>query len=295
MATSVITGTITSTGGTPISGVTVLCTLKPYGFRITEGTQIAARQTTTTNGSGVYTFTLEETANITPQGSYYEIEEQVSVAQGGRKVWVISVGASNATVAASLLASAPDQGTPDYLTQDQGDARYVQDGDFVASQIPYDGSAGLIADDVEAALDELDTEKVALAGGTMSGDLNLADNQLNRPKLIDVSETVDAVGNSGTSKTLNYELGNVKTVTLTGNCTFTISNPPATGIAGSLTLILTQDGTGSRLVTWPTTTKWAGGAAPTLTTTAAGIDIITLITVNAGTTWYGFVGGKAFA
>ena len=37
--------------------------------------------------------------------------------------------------------------------------------------------------------------------------------------------------------------------------------------------MLIQDGTGSRLATWPGTVKWPAGTAPTLTTTAAGSDI----------------------
>jgi hypothetical protein len=131
VATSVITGTITDGAGAAVSGVTVLCTLKPYGYRITEATAISARQSTTSNASGVYTFTLEEQSNITPQGSYYEIEEQIPVASGGRRVWIITVGASDAAVAASLLANVPDQGAPDYLTQAQGDSRYAQTADIV--------------------------------------------------------------------------------------------------------------------------------------------------------------------
>jgi hypothetical protein len=48
--------------------------------------------------------------------------------------------------------------------------------------------------------------------------------------------------------------------------------------------IIIQDGSGSQTITtWPTI-KWAGGAAPTLSTPAASIDIVTLLYV--GTTYY---------
>ena len=43
----------------------------------------------------------------------------------------------------------------------------------------------------------------------------------------------------------------------------------------NLLLVLIQDGTGSRTVTWPATVKWPAGIAPTLTTDANGIDIVT--------------------
>lgn len=99
-------------------------------------------------------------------------------------------------------------------------------------------------------------------------------------------------GNSGTTFTINHNNGAIQTITLTGNCTFTFTAPTAvTGNAWRLTLILVQDTTGSRTVTWPTI-KWSGGTAPTLTTTASGIDIVTLI--YDGTNYYG-VASTGFA
>ncbi len=52
-------------------------------------------------------------------------------------------------------------------------------------------------------------------------------------------------------------------------------------------LRLTQDGSGSRAVTWSTTVLWKGGSAPTLTTTINKSDWITL--VKSGGNWYGDV------
>src|SRR5204862_3108588 len=46
-------------------------------------------------------------------------------------------------------------------------------GALAAVDVLYGGSAGLSSTNVEAALDELDTEKLALAGGTMLGNLLL--------------------------------------------------------------------------------------------------------------------------
>ncbi|NQW08364.1 MAG: hypothetical protein HQ481_00585 [Alphaproteobacteria bacterium] len=82
---------------------------------------------------------------------------------------------------------------------------------------------------------------------------------------------------------------------MTGNCTFTFSNPPASGTAGSLTMVLRQDATGSRTTTWPASVKWAGGSAPTLTTTASAIDILTFMTVDGGIIWYGVTAGQHFS
>jgi len=113
--------------------------------------------------------------------------------------------------------------------------------------------------------------------------------------LEDYSETVDTEAASGAAYTIDLENGNVHDVTLTDDCTFTFSNPPDAGSAGSFTLILRQDGTGSRSVTWPGSVAWAGGTGPTLTTTANAVDILTFVTVDGGTTWYGMLAGADFS
>ena len=81
-----------------------------------------------------------------------------------------------------------------------------------------------------------------------------------------------AAGNSGAALTIDWANGDTQTVTLTGNCTFTFSNPTA---GHYYTLRLAQDATGSRTVTWPAAVKWPGGTVPTLTTTASRVDVIT--------------------
>ncbi len=109
------------------------------------------------------------------------------------------------------------------------------------------------------------------------------------------SELVNNAGNSGTSITIDLHKGNTQEIILTGNATLTVINMAASGYKSDLTLILTQDTTGSRLVTWPITTKWAGGSVPVLSTAANAMDIIKLITVDGGATWYGSVIGIGMA
>jgi hypothetical protein len=98
------------------------------------------------------------------------------------------------------------------------------------------------------------------------------------------TEAVVAIGNSGTSQSLVLTSGTFQTVTLTGNCTFTMPTV-ATSAGKSFILILVQDGTGGRTATF-TSVKWPGGTAPTITTTATtGRDIISFFA--DGTNWYG--------
>ena len=124
---------------------------------------------------------------------------------------------------------------------------------------------------------------------TYTGTETLTNKTLTNPTVTNYVESVVAIGNSGTSQTLALTNGTVQTVTMTGNCTFTM--PTATA-GKSFILIAVQDGTGSRTATF-TSVKWAGGTAPTLTTTATtGRDILTF--VADGTNWYGTY-AQAFA
>lgn len=85
----------------------------------------------------------------------------------------------------------------------------------------------------------------------------------------------------------------VISMTLNGNATVAVSSVEASPqgfTSGNLytkrvKLMVHQDATGSRLVTWPASWGWVGGTAPTLTTTANAIDMIDLtIVFKAGTT-----------
>ena len=129
---------------------------------------------------------------------------------------------------------------------------------------------------------------------TRSASINMADNVLQRPELKDYSET-SVVANTGTSYAINLANGNVFQLGLTGNVTYTFTNPPPTTKAGSFTLIQIQDATGGRTVTWPASVKWPGGVAPVISSGATDIDIFTFLTRDAGTTWYGFTGGMDFS
>ena len=137
---------------------------------------------------------------------------------------------------------------------------------------------------------------ITSAGLTVSGEIAVADNVLSRPEVKDYAETVNAIGSTGGgTQDIDLTLGNVVTATLDANTAFTFSNPSATGKSCSFMLTLTQDATGSRTATWPASVKWAGGTAPTLTTTASRADVLTFTTVDAGTIWYGFVAGQDFS
>lgn len=135
------------------------------------------------------------------------------------------------------------------------------------------------------------------ADDIVDGDINKVYTAADKTTLAAIAATdqVHAVGDSGTSLTLDASSasGFIKTITLTGNCTFTLTGATA-GTVATLELILTQDGTGGRTVTWPGSVKWSGGA-PTLSTAAAAVDRVVLASYNGGTTWFGDLIGLNYA
>ena len=86
-------------------------------------------------------------------------------------------------------------------------------------------------------------------------------------------DAVQTATGDGTT-TIDWGLGNKFVFTFgAANETFTFTAP---GGPCSLTLVMIQDGTGSRTATWPGTVKWpSNGTAPTLSTDPADIDIVT--------------------
>ena len=95
--------------------------------------------------------------------------------------------------------------------------------------------------------------------------------------------------NTGTAYTINTANGTLQILTLTGNCTFTF--PTATA-GQSFILLLKQDGTGGRTVTWPAAVKWPGSTAPTITSTASRSD--KYIFTADGTNWIGSNAGQNY-
>lgn len=79
--------------------------------------------------------------------------------------------------------------------------------------------------------------------------------------------------------TFDLSVGAVHMVTLAGNRTLAVAND---SVCQHFYVALVQDATGSRTVTWWAGIKWAGGSAPTLTTTAAKTDVAEFIKVGTG-------------
>lgn len=115
---------------------------------------------------------------------------------------------------------------------------------------------------------------------TLAGTETFTNKTLTNPTVTNYTETPYSA-NSSTAITLALTNGTVQIITLTASTTITMP----TAVSGkSFIMYLRQDATGSRTVTW-TTVKWAGGTAPTITSTASKQDIYSFF--SDGSSWYG--------
>ncbi len=125
-------------------------------------------------------------------------------------------------------------------------------------------------------------------GTVTTAAIAMADNLLTRSVLQDYAVEGSAIGNTGSTRTLDLTVANFFSATLDQACTFTFSNPPASGDFGTFVLELTNGG--AFAITWPASVDWPGGSAPTLT--ASGKDQLVFTTRDGGTIYFGFLAGK---
>ena len=136
------------------------------------------------------------------------------------------------------------------------------------------------------------TGALTINGGVgIGGNLSVGGQILN-PFLTSYRESL-FTGTSTSTLTINCQTGNNFNFVLSTNTTFQFTAIP-TGCVYGMNLYLTQDAIGSKLVTWPVSVSWGQAGQPTLTTTANKTDIINLVTINGGTSWFGFLAGKEF-
>ena len=130
---------------------------------------------------------------------------------------------------------------------------------------------------------------------TFNGTVDMNFNTLLEPTLRYYNEVLASPAISANVLTLDLSTAQVFTVSLNANITtFTITNTPATANRSiGFTLIFTADGT-ARTVTWGAAVKWANNDPPALTSANGKKDILSFVSPDAGTTWYGFIGGLNF-
>ena len=160
-------------------------------------------------------------------------------------------------------------------------------------------------DAIEASADVTDATNVAAANvagagfvtGTLDFGISGNDEVISKVTLKDYGEKIHYIGTSA-SPTFNFENGNVQHCTgssgMAGGNSITLSNPPPNGVAGTMTVICINCGLiPNASGFWPSTIKWPGNVEPTLS--SSGTDIFSVMTVDGGANYYGFMGGMQFA
>lgn len=105
--------------------------------------------------------------------------------------------------------------------------------------------------------------KYAIAGGPITGVVTVQSQS--------IGEVTTTALTSGVI-TFDFGAGNNFDITLGGNSTLQTPTTPSGGQTGTITI--RQDGTGSRTLAYSGGWQFSGGTAPTLTTTASGVDVL---------------------
>jgi hypothetical protein len=135
-----------------------------------------------------------------------------------------------------------------------------------AKAVTRDGSIALVANDITSG-----KMVTVVYDGTRFQLINANSYQVIRVTGTGYSPTITLTDGA----TLNWDtsLGQVAQVTLGGNRTFAAPTNLVNG--GFYSLLIIQDGTGSRTISWNAVFDFTGGTAPTLSTAAGAKDIIT--------------------
>lgn len=121
-----------------------------------------------------------------------------------------------------------------------------------------------------------------LAGGTMTGDINLNDNDLDNILTATFNDEHDN-GNFSGAETLNWNNGQKQTADITGNTTLSFTDPAG---PGNFLFRAVQGAGAPNTITWPVNLLWPdGGTAPVLSGATNDEDIITAY--YNGTDYYG--------
>ena len=249
--------------------------------------------------AGAFTTTLTVTANtsvtLPTSGTLLSTAAAVTGAQGGTGV---NNGASTITIGGNVTVSGAFTTT---LTVTAATSVTLPTSGTLlstaAAVTPAQGGTGLATLTAHGVMLGEGVGNVAFAAigtaGRVLVDQGAGTDPVFATTAIDIDSHYGVItaDTDGATITFNLATSDWHTVTLGGNRTLAVSN----GTTGQqFTIVLVQDGTGSRTVSsWFSTIKWAGGSAPTLTTTAGKADVFTFKQTGAGA-YYGFVAGQNF-
>jgi hypothetical protein len=84
-------------------------------------------------------------------------------------------------------------------------------------------------------------------------------------------------------------------LTLEGDVTLSFINAVADPPGNSFSLVIEQDATGGRSISWPSSVEWDGGSSPSLSTAAGDKHLLSFLTTDGGSTWVGLVSAEGLS
>jgi hypothetical protein len=144
------------------------------------------------------------------------------------------------------------------------------------------GNVGIATADPSEKLDIMGNVKLSgtlfssvltvTGASTLLGNVGIGNS--NPQHALDVSGAMYSRLITTSSSAINWNLGNVQSLTLTSSPILTFDNAQA---GGEYTLIINQDTVGGRMITWPVNVKWSGGIIPILTSARSAADVIRFV------------------
>ena len=113
--------------------------------------------------------------------------------------------------------------------------------------------------------------------------------EIHFPKIKDLRSNFVDHGIILTSGNASFREGNYQKFVPIGDITIGFSNAPTSGTLDKMTLLIKQDSTGNRLVTWPGSVSWVGGSPPNLSSDPYRTDIIEVLTFDGGISYHAWM------
>lgn len=270
------TGTVTSVSATTGVATTTGSAITGTGTLIATG--IVNAQTGTT-----YSYVDGDRAKLVTHTNGSSIAGTLPQAGGGGNFvsgWFMDVqnrGAGTLTI--TPTTSTIDGAASLTLTTAQG-IRIFSDGTNYFTQRGREANLGTVTSiTCNGGL----TGGAITSSGTCAADIATSSNfySATANKLLDASViyTSEVTTTYGTTTTFDFNTFINTAVTLTGNITtMTFSNARA-GKSGTIRFI--QDGSGNHTTVWNSALKWASGSAPTLSTAASAVDVLSYFCISS--------------
>jgi acyl-CoA hydrolase len=227
------------------------------------------------NGNTVFIGTQIANGNFLPYANGYSLGNTTSV-------WNLFGNSATLTTGLTVGSSTVNTGT-------------VSTGNVQATNSVSVGSNVLLSASVlsignSSANTQANSTAITVGTLSVSNGANFSNTSVSGARMKAYKEYVNSIGSvTASTLTIDTSTANIHDVTLANNITVSFSNLPASGNSYYATLVLRQDATGSRTLTWPAAMKWPNGSAPTLTATASAVDVVAFFTVDGGTTLFGSV------